>query len=495
MTKKIISLLLAYLLLFETSGCYTTKKVMDITGLNTSDYDSITVKTKDGGERTFKSGRVMLNSFVGNDNGENVSIPLDQISYFKLRKRDSSGSSTSTFLTIACGIVIGLALIFLIIVAVASCPLVSTFDGENWVMEAEPNGGAITKGTEYTDFNVLSFLKATKDGLYKLRLENKLNEIDFNNEFKLLTVDHDPKLTIIPDVNGKLVSISQMIPPVSALTDRGVNLLEKFDSSGELFWDGDINKKSWDKKHPRDEITLKFRRPQNVQKGNLMLKGSNTAWSMYIMGDFMARFGKSAQERLARLEKDPKGKEKVSRFLKGNGGYVEVLVKDGTEWKGAGYFKSVGMFVSKTQLLQFDLPKNNEEMIEVKLRYAPLFWNINKFGIDYSVNQTDLKVTELEPVEAVDSKRGDIKNLLMKTDDQYYTTVMGDRAEIVFRATTPEQGMKRTFILKTSGYYNLMMDKDKELSFLGKMVHILKKQGLDAYSLEKYQELRKNLAY
>ena len=52
--------------------------------------------------------------------------------------------------------------------------------------------------------------------------------------------------------------------------------------------------------------------------------------------------------------------------------------------------------------------------------------------------------------------------------------------------------MERTLILKTTGYYNFILEKDKELTFMGKLFKAVKKEGIDNYSLKKYIKTRSN---
>jgi hypothetical protein len=104
-------------------------------------------------------------------------------------------------------------------------------------------------------------------------------------------------------------------------------------------------------------------------------------------------------------------------------------------------------------------------------------------------------VTELDPVEAVDKERGDIRDLLMSRDDLYYRAERGDRAEISFSAPPVRENLERTFVLKTSGYYTFILDEEKEMPFLSKVWHAVKRQGIDGYSLERYREMRKQVGY
>jgi hypothetical protein len=490
MIRKGISTILVLCLVANCFSCYSSKteRIYDLSEAFPP-FDYITVYTKDGGDYTFTNAVVLGKTLIGRDEeSESMEIPIGDILYVEVATREFKGFESA--LVMIGGAVLVAVVAFGILLAVASCPHVSSFDGESWVLEAEPNGGAVVKPLEYVDYNVMRRLKVSDDGTCRIRLENRLEEVDFNNELKLLAADHDPGVRIIPDVNGDLAVVSGIDRPYYAVTDGGVDLLQEMDADGRLFWDGDINKSEYDDAHPRDEIHLKFKRPAGANGGVLVFEGSSTFWSTYIMADFLSRFGSSASKRLKRLEHDPVGREKAERFMIKSGYHIEVLLRSGGEWVHAGYLRTAGTYVSKIQALRMDLPDDGGGDVEVKLSYAPYFWNVMDLGMGFTGEDAQFEVTELAPIEAVDTKRGDIRDLLLARDDLYYRAERGDRAEISFSAPPVRESLERTFILKTSGYYTFILDEEKEMPFLSKVWHAVKRQGIDGYSLEKYREIQ-----
>lgn len=495
MIRKVISPLLVVCLIAHFASCYSSKTEMvyDLSeGL--PQHESVTVHMKDGSVQQYKSGGIRDETFIGVDGEENAEeIHLEDILYIELETKELA--TGMTILAGAAGAVLVLVVVTGVLIAVASCPHVSAFDGESLVLEAEPNGGAITKSTEYTDYSVMRYSRPSGDGTYRMRLENRLEEIDFNNELKLLAVEHDPGVRVIPDVNGALLAVSSVARPVCAVTDGGVDLLDEYSVDGRLFWDGDRHKTDYDKDHPRDELYLTFERPAGARTGVLVFEGSSTYWSKYIMADFLSKFGRSAAARFARLENDPMGREKVERFMRKSGYHIDVQLERDGEWIDAGHFKTAGTYVSKLQALQIDIPEDAGETIDIKLTYAPFFWNIMEIGMGYPAEPGNINVTELIPVEAIDTARGDIRELLLERDDRYYRAVQGDRADITFQVPAAARNMEQTLILKTSGYYNFILDEDMELPFLSKVWQAVKRQGIDAYSLEKYREIQEQVKF
>ena len=108
-----------------------------------------------------------------------------------------------------------IAIVFLIALATKeSCPFIYSFDGEKYVFDGEPYGGAICPALERTDYCLLENLKPFNNQ-YLLQLTNEVDETQYTNEFKLWVVDHPKGIRIVPDINGKLFTISNPLVPIS----------------------------------------------------------------------------------------------------------------------------------------------------------------------------------------------------------------------------------------------------------------------------------------
>jgi hypothetical protein len=496
--KKIASIATVFFfacLLLYVSGvtsCYTTRTVSpDKFNESYSDrVKEITVVKTDGSRQVFVNGWIDGDSFYGIDGSQQVtSIPLAGISHFHL-KIFSRGRTLGLTLGLLGG-VFAAGLIFSVVVYVThttiSCPHVYSYDGQDWTLDAEPYSGAIARSGEFTDYSVLDSVKPLQ-GTYRLKFINESNEIEHTNEVKLVVVDHDPSFEIIPDASGEPVAVSDLKPPLHAVTQSGEDIAPRIDGNGELFWEGNPSRAYADPSRPREELHLKFEKPAGAGEAKLILKGSNTLWGYRVMEDFLAKFGGGARKKLEKLDSDPEGKKKIEGFLKKNGAWIEVLVLVEGRWEPAGYFREVGSSVARTQVLRIGVPKGAGAALEVRLRWAPLFWNIMRLGVDFSEDAQPAAVREIAPVEAVDTKAGDIAGSICAEDDVYYTTRDGDEATLTFAEPPPVEGMKRTVILKTRGYYSLLIPDGKEASLMEKMTIIMKKKGIDAYSLEEFRK-------
>lgn len=450
------------------TSCYTSKIVApDKFNKNYSKYiKEIIVMKTDGSRQVFVNGWIDGGSFHGIDASQEVtSIPLAVISYFKF-KIFEKGKTLGLTLGLLGGLIVG-GLVFSVIVYAThitispiSCPHVYSYDGQGWTLDAEPYSGAIARSGEFTDYSVLDDIEPSQ-GAYRLMFTNESNEIEYTNEVKLLAVDHDPALEIIPDTSGEPVTVADLKPPFYAVTQGGEDITTRIDGNGELFWEGNPFKTYADPSRPREELHLKFHRPADAGEAKLVMKGSNTLWGYRIMEDFLAQFGGSARKKLDKLDSDPDGREKIEGFLKKNGAWIEVLVLSGGRWEPAGYFREVGSSVARTQVLRVKVPEDAGPDLEMKLRWAPLFWSIMRLGVDYSRDLKPAAVHEIAPAEAFDAKAGDVTDLISAEDDTYYTARNGDEATMTFTEPAPVEGMKRTIILKTTGYYNLLIPGGK----------------------------------
>jgi hypothetical protein len=143
--------------------------------------------------------------------------------------------------------------------------------------------------------------------------------------------------------------------------------------------------------------------------------------------------------------------------------------------------------------MKLDLPERSDGFLELKLRWAPLFWKITRVAVDYSPEKEPVRSIEIAPCEARDTRRGDILAMISGRDDLYYRAVQGDEAFLAFPQPPPLEGTKRTVLLKTSGYYNLVLPEGDDAGLKEKMMVIFKKKGLDVYSLEKFRQHAKSI--
>ncbi|MGD1098635.1 MAG: hypothetical protein ABSB35_42490 [Bryobacteraceae bacterium] len=126
----------------------------------------------------------------------------------------------------------------IILLTKQSCPFVYSWDGTQYVFDAEPYGGAITRGLERDDYSELEHLHE-QNGLYRLLLTNEVDETQFTNLTELWVVDHAPQLRVVSDEKGNLRGLGD-VQKLSTAHDRYDNdLLPWLQSTDRKIWEPD----------------------------------------------------------------------------------------------------------------------------------------------------------------------------------------------------------------------------------------------------------------
>ncbi len=171
--------------------------------------------------------------FMGRDVLMNhVEMPADSVLYASIETTDAVGSIIATLLVLV-GVVGVIALIA--IATKQSCPFIYSFDGQRFVFDAEPLGGAICAGLARTDLSRLDFVKPV-DGEYRLLVRNEVPETQFIDRMKLLVVDHPADALVYPDLQGNFYAFKQVRGVSSAFDEKGMSLTNFLRASDNVVW-------------------------------------------------------------------------------------------------------------------------------------------------------------------------------------------------------------------------------------------------------------------
>jgi hypothetical protein len=261
-------------------------------------------------------------------------------------------------------------------------------------------------------------------------------------------------------------------------------------SDGGLFWEGDPEAGYAEGERPREELLLTFRRPPGAARARLLLSGGNTLWGMRMTEELLLRFAGLLNRRVERLEGDPAAGARIERFLRENGAWIEAQVSTRDGWATVGYIREAGFLVTSTQGLDFVLPPSPEPTLRMRLRWAPLFWNVTRLGVEFDPVAAGATLTEVEASRAEDRDQGDIRSLLTAADGAFYRTEQGAEATLEFPSPPPLPGRERTVLLKASGYYRIVPPPGQGSSLLASLAFALRRPQMDAYSLEAYRAAR-----
>ena len=393
-------------------------------------------------------------------------IPLDQVQrYWVERKELEKGKTIALVTTVA---VVG------VLVAVAathpakssssgsggSCPLVYSWDGREYVLDAEPYGGAITRGLERDDYSELEHLRAD-NGFYRLLVTNEADETQFTNLMALQVIDHPGRTPVAADELGRYHTIAAPQPPISARDQSGRDLLRWLEAPDRLIWEPEAVPAT--NGTVRHEITMTFQKPKGAASAKLVASVSTGMWGAYMIRESLALHGRDLEAWYRLIDYNQNEREALLAWSLREELYeLKVYVKEPTGWELRGIIPGGGPILAQNRVVLLDVSRVPGDELQVQIRPPAGFWALNYFAVDYSPESLP-RVETFRPVTALDESGKSVLAELSDVDDAYYSMpVQGDRAYITFRAPALRPGMHRTVFLHSRGYYRLHLTPQGE---------------------------------
>jgi hypothetical protein len=392
--------------------------------------------------------------------GATVRIPMEDLSHVVVERRESDGGKTALFVI---GVAItGIALIALIAAASAepdpqpsteSCPFIYSWDGNTYVLDAEPYGGATTRGLERDDFTELEHLVAS-DGVYRLRVANELEETQHTNQFELWAIDHAPGVRVVPDVDGNLYALEQLVAPVAATDGAGRDLLPWLASTDFAIWEP--LPETGEEVSSRRRVVLEFDRPDGADRARLVARVATGLWGSHMIREMLAIRGERLDDWYRWVDEDPAAREMIRAWsLREELFELKVWVEEPTGWELRGLLPGGGPYVSDDRVVELDVSRVKGDRLRIRLDPPAGFWALNSFAVNWGGDEP-FELTRLAPVEARDAANVDLVGLLSGADDRYHVMEeTGQEISVVFEAPPPVPDLDRTLILHSRGYYRL----------------------------------------
>ena len=421
-----------------------------------------------------------------------IKIPLSDVQQARVRKFNTGKTlliSGSTVVALT-GVFLAYALLNMDIMEGAeSCPFVYFFDGEAYVLDAEPYGAAVSEGLKRTDWVELSNLREV-EGKYRLLLTNELDETQYTDELKLVAVDHIPGASIAPDLAGRIHTFSDPQQPVSAVDQTGRDILTFVRENDQVFWLSDLEERNPDGEGEfRDELTFEFAKPAGAKKAKLLANVWTTMWGSHSAGKYMELFGSSLEETYEEVDRHGPWYGRFFSWMAKEELYnLKVWVETPSGWKQRGLIMGGAPVITKDKAYILDVSDVPGEVLRLKLRPPVNFWMVNSLAVDYS-EDTTVKITEIAAESVIDHTGRDARAVLAETDSLYIESPnFGERTELVFAALPLAPGLERTFLVKASGYYKAHVEASGE-SRTELIAHVFDEPGFAArYSLREYQK-------
>jgi len=343
------------------------------------------------------------------------------------------------------------------------CPFIYSFDGESYIFDAEPYGGAICEGMKRTEWCGLEHLKNI-NGQYKIMVANEVNETQYTDELKLVVVDHSQGVTVVPDISGRLHTLSQPVTPLLAYDGNGRDLMPYVSRNDWIFWQTRMeNKNPEGVEYLKDEIVFEFPKPEGAREAKLFFNGCNTLWGSQVVKRYLDLYGKDVYSWYKEVNNHgPAYFKMLNMHVREELYSLQIRVETEKGWKSKAFVIGGGPFVSENKLYLLDIRDVPGDTLRVKLTPPLTFWMINHIAVDYSAD-VPVQVREISPVQAVDHNGDDIREMLARNDNNYFVMPsIGERAELIFDAPPFQERMVRSVILKASGYYEIQLQAKGE---------------------------------
>jgi hypothetical protein len=456
--KRTISIITIMVLLIQMLGC-TVKKVQRVNApdlANPALEKIVGITTKTGEDISFQPpGAVVQNGKIkAKVNNKDYEIAIDQVERFWVeRKEPSTARTIGLVAAIAVGTIVVVAAI--IVATKESCPFVYSWDGQQYTFDAEPYGGAITRGLERHDYSELEKLVPDK-GLYRLMISNEVDETQFTNLMELMVADHKSDRVAMDDA-GNLYTLSKVEPAFAAIDETGRDLLPWLKATDKRIWEPEPETNP--NASVRQDIRLTFPKPASAANAKLVVNGGTSLWGSYMIKAFSELRGSDIEDWYASMDDNPLNlaalrawNEREELFM------LKIDVEEANGWVQHGLLLGGGPFVLEDRIVNLDVSRAQGDRLNIRIRPPKGFWAFNSFGVDYSPNQP-VQVQILHPIECRDSSGQDRLAQVAVADGAYYDMPnIGDRGYVNFKAPAEKPGLKRTVFLHTQGYYRIHVD-------------------------------------
>lgn len=417
-----------------------------------------------------------------------ISVPIDEVVSVRLKR-------TNAVKTIM--IIIGVAaLIVLVLYAIAlatkeSCPFVYSWDGSQYVFDAEPLGGSVSKGLERADLSRLEHLRAV-DGTYRLLMRNEVEETQQLNEMKLLLVDHPAGSDVHFDLTGAFHVVQDPVAASSAVDENGIDLRHILASPDDILWQTKMPTAPLEDDAPlRHTYTFTFPKPADARDGKLVVKAGTALWGSHMIREMLQLRGDGLDAWYRSIDSQGSAMTELVEFNTREELYfLKLYVLEDGAWVHRAWIPAGGPLHTESRLIPLDLSGVTDDTVQLRVYPPKGFWTFDYVAMEFDDHPAPT-VASVPLARAVDSKEGDITALMTARDESRYEMPrVGDSAVLEFAAPPAPAAGTRTVFLETHGYYLLHLDKTQReqreliadmLAHEGKIVR---------YSLQQFIEWR-----
>jgi hypothetical protein len=462
--KRFKVLTMAIILLFLYSCMRTTTYIAPVESQKISSAKEIIVLLNDGTELKLKHTSIKEEKLTGyTKNKAKKEIDLSSIHAVKIEK------SNAYFVVLYGGVAVVAALLTIGVATAPeppptkSCPFIYSFDGKNYVFDAEPYGGAICQSLKRAEWCGLEHIKEI-NGQYRVLVANELDETQYTDELKVVIVDHPKGTKVAPDISGKIHSILHPLIPVRAVDGKGNDILAVVSKKDEKFWQTRVTEKNPDKKEDlKDELIFEFPKPADAKKVKLLVNACTSLWGSQVAKKFLELYGNNLDQWYKEVNNFGPAYQRIMKWYFNEELYLlQIRVETKSGWKSKGTIFGGGPFISEDKVYAIDISDVPGDTLRIKITPPATFWMIDYLSVDYT-EDSDLQIREIGPNQAFYNQDQDVCVKLASNDNNYLIMPnKGDKAGLVFPSPPKIEGMDRSVILKAIGYYDIHLKAEGE---------------------------------
>ena len=423
-------------------------------------------------------------------------LPFSSIKQYDIYSKNQKKTHDITMGVVFAVIGAGLAAIIIPIsianyAGMTSCPFIYTYTGNDWVFNGEIFGGAVLRTLERNDYLALPAGNTIPGGNYKVKMANRLEEIQYINQADLLVVNHDSSVKVLVDKYGEVQTVKQPLPPCEARDSRGNDVLALISSADLQTCDFDEEPDT--RASCMNYTDLAFTSDSNPDSCKILVKGHNTLWIDQLTNSLFEMMGKKYPYWIRYMDRKPEGTQ--MKWVLSQGLPLRVYLKKGQEWHAADYFDIVGPVAAREMVLPLDvrdawtmdttdgMPRYT---LNIRLVTGYNFWEVDYAGLDLTEN-SPVEIIEVKPDAATDQDGMEVRDLLAADDDQYLVQEETGNEAIMEFTLPPNATASRSIFLHSKGYYHQVIEKNGN-SKLAFIMTFLRPGRLSEWSYEQYKE-------
>jgi hypothetical protein len=413
------------------------------------------------------------------------SLSLDRVQKIEVIEHDRK-RTTNSYVLGALGYTVGAVVLVGIIVAAtkSSCPFVSAYDGNEFILQGEVYGGSIYPQLARHDYMPLK-MAPMKNGTVQLKISNELQERQFTDIADLLVVTHDKNTRVLVDEQGAFYTVTDPQTPFNAILNNNKDVLRAVTQRGDhelLYMDDSSGDDA------RNEVTLKFNKVPGSSSGKLILNLKNSYWLDLLYGKLANGFGTYYASYMK--EQRTKPAADLLKWTKEQQIPLQIALKTEGEWKDVTSLTTIGPLAAREIVVPVDLSQTNSDLIEIKLSSGFMFWEIDYAAMDFTSNN-EFTVQKLSPQKATDEQGKNVLQVLLKEDGLYLEQPeIGNVATIEYKPRlNPSAEKTHSYFLHAKGYYEHIRDfkNQPDLIFLSQFK---KPNAFPVYGMKLYQQIK-----